>query len=205
MIEMRRNLLIGAVGLVMLFVPSVIIAQSWSLEAVSDTINLQDQFDYVYQKSNTYEQYKVVKMSSLKLLKQNSLDSIKLYKDQISNHLQEINKLNANLTARNTEIKDLKEELAATQNSKDSISFLGMEISKGAYNSIMWIIVLILAVLSVVLFSLYKRGHQVVKATKKRLAEVQDDLEKLRKNALVREQKLARELMDYKLKNKSSR
>lgn len=185
--------------------PSVIIAQNSSLKAVADTTSLRDQFDYVYHKSNTYEQYKVVKMSSLNLLKQNSLDSIKTYKDQISNNLQEVNKLNKNLTAQNAEIKSLKEELKKTQNSKDSISFLGMEITKGAYNTIMWAVIFILAVLSFVLFSLFKRGHLVVKATKKRLAEVQEDLEKLRKNALVREQKLARELMDYKLKNKSSR
>ncbi|HKJ42444.1 MAG TPA: hypothetical protein VKA27_10150 [Sunxiuqinia sp.] len=202
---MRRNLLITLVGLLMMCAPSVIIAQNSSLKAVADTTSLRDQFDYVYHKSNTYEQYKVVKMSSLNLLKQNSLDSIKTYKDQISNNLQEVNKLNKNLTAQNAEIKSLKEELKKTQNSKDSISFLGMEITKGAYNTIMWAVIFILAVLSFVLFSLFKRGHLVVKATKKRLAEVQEDLEKLRKNALVREQKLARELMDYKLKNKSSR
>ena len=202
---MKKNLLICLVGLLILCAPSLIFAQSGSLKAISDTTNLRDQFDYVYKKSNTYEQYKVVKMSSLNLLKQNSLDSIKQYKDQISNHLQEINKLNTNLTARNSEIKSLKEELETTQNSKNSIGFLGMEVSKGAYNSLMWGIIFVLAIISAALFSFYRRGHHTVKATKKRLAEVQEDLEKLRKNALVREQKLARELMDYKLKNKSSR
>lgn len=202
---MRKSLLIAFTGILMMFAPSVIIAQNSSLQAVADTTNLQDQFDYVYKKSNTYEQYKVVLKSSLNSLKQNSLDSIKTYKDQISNHLQQINKLNSTLTARNSEIKDLKEDLTATQNSKDSISFVGMEVTKGTYNTIMWSVIFILAVLAIILFSLFKRGHQVVKETKKRLQEVQEDLEKLRKNALVREQKLARELMDYKLKNKPSR
>lgn len=202
---MRKSLLIAFTGILMMFAPTVIIAQNSSLQAVADTTNLQDQFDYVYKKSNTYEQYKVVLKSSLNSLKQNSLDSIKTYKDQISNHLQQIDKLNSTLTARNSEIKDLKEDLAATQNSKDSISFLGMEVTKGTYNTIMWSVIFILAVLAVILFSLFKRGHQVVKETKKRLQEVQEDLEKLRKNALVREQKLARELMDYKLKHKPSR
>ena len=69
----------------------------------------------------------------------------------------------------------------------------------------MWGIVICLLILAGVLFSLFKKGHSVVKATKKRIEEVQNDLENHRKNALVREQKLARELMDVKLKYKSNK
>lgn len=192
-------------GFLILTIPTFIFAQSRSIESVLDSTSLQGQFDYIYSKSNTYQNYKVVKISSLNALKQNSLDSIKQYKDQISNNLKNIDKLNSDLSARNTEITNIKEELSATKDAQDSISFLGMQITKGAYNTIMWGVIFCLLAISAILFSLYKRGYHVVKTTKTRLVEVQEDLENLRKNALVREQKLARELMDFKLKNRSSR
>ena len=202
---MKRTLQKYVFGILLLAIPTIISAQTSSIESVLDSTSLRGQFDYIYSKSNTYEQYKVVKISSLNALKENSLDSIKRYKDQISENLKTINKLNKDLNTQNAEIKNLKEELASTKEAQNSIGLLGMQVTKGAYNTLMWGIIFILLAISAVLLSLYKRGHHVVKTTKNRLAEVQEDLEKLRKNALVREQKLARELMDFKLKNRSSR
>lgn len=180
-------------------------AQVTSFEAAFDTLRINDQFEHLYRRSNTFEEYKVISINGYNLLKKNSQDSILQYKQDADSHLQEIATLKSNLTSTNTEIEKLQAELTSTQQAKDSMNFIGIEVSKGAYNAIMWGIIICLAVVSVILFSLFNRGHRVVKETKNRLAEVQEDLETLRKNALVREQKLARELMDFKLKNKSSR
>lgn len=180
-------------------------AQTNSFEAAFDTLQINEQFEHLYRRSNTFEEYKVISISGYNLLKKNSQDSILQYKQDADSHLQEITSLKNSLTSTNTEIEKLQQELASIQQAKNSMSFIGIEVSKGAYNAIMWGIIICLAIVSVVLFSLFKRGHHVVKDTKNRLLEVQEDLETLRKNALVREQKLARELMDFKLKNKSSR
>ncbi len=180
-------------------------AQTNSFEAAFDTLRINEQFEHLYRRSNTFEEYKVISISGYNLLKSNSTDSISKYQQDADIHLQEIATLKSNLTSTNSEIEKLQAELTSTQQAKDSMSFLGVEVSKGAYNAIMWGIIICLAVISAILFSLFKRGHHVVKETKNRLLEVQEDLETLRKNALVREQKLARELMDFKLKNKSSR
>jgi uncharacterized protein YbjQ (UPF0145 family) len=82
------------------------------------------------------------------------------------------------------------------------MAFLGAEIGKGAYNSAMWGLVFGLIVLSVVLFLMFKRSHSITNETKHRLNEVEEEFETHRKSALKREQKLARELMDEKLKHK---
>lgn len=187
------------------FAPVGIIAQTTSYKATFDTLSIDGQFDHLYKKSNTYEEYKVMSINGYNLLKKNSLDSIQMYKQEAGSHFQEISALKNNLTSTNSEIEGLKDELTATQQSRNSINFLGIEISKGSYNAIMWGIIFCLTIITIILFLLYQRGHHVVKETKNRLVEVQDDLEKLRQNALVREQKLARELMDYKLKNKPKR
>lgn len=188
-----------------LTVSSGLSAQTTSFKSAFDTLSIQEQFDFLYKRSNTYEQYKVMSISGYMDLKANLIDSVSMYQQDANSHIQEINTLKENLIATNTQIEKLEKELNDTKNSKDSMSLLGIEVSKASYNAIMWGLIIGLAVVALVLFSLYKRGHQVVKETKTRLAEVQEDLESLRKNALVREQKLARELMDYKLKHKPNR
>lgn len=205
MIAMKKILSRYLVVSIFMALTTTTFAQVTSYEAAFDTLRIDEQFEHLYRRSNTFEEYKVISISGYNLLKKNSQDSILQYKQDADSHLQEIATLKSNLTSTNTEIEKLQAELTSTQQAKDSMSFIGIEVSKGAYNAIMWGIIICLAVVSVILFSLFNRGHRVVKETKNRLAEVQEDLETLRKNALVREQKLARELMDYKLKNKSPR
>lgn len=185
--------------------PFITSAQSGSVEAAYDTLTVEGQFDHLFQRSNRFEEYKVMRMSAYEALKQNALDSMKVYTDQVSQLQQEIKNLNNKISEQGVENQNLTQELEDTRKIQDSMSFLGIAVSKQAYNSIMWGLVLCLLALSAILFSLFRRGHSVVRATKKRLDEIQDDLENHRKNALQREQKLARELMDVKLKNKSTR
>jgi len=185
--------------------PFISFAQSGSIEASYDSLTVEGQFDYLFKRSNRFEDYKVMRMSAYEALKQNALDSMKVYTDQVSQLQQDIKGLNNKISEQGTQNQNLTQELEDTRKIQDSMSFLGIAVSKQAYNSIMWGLVLCLLALSAILFSLFRRGHSVVRATKKRLDEIQDDLENHRKNALQREQKLARELMDVKLKNKSTR
>lgn len=202
---MKSTLLKYVVFSLLMSFTTISFAQTTSYGAAFDTLNVKDQFEHLYKKSNTYEEYKVMSISGYNLLKQNSIDSIGQYQKVVRSLQQEINTLKNDLTAANAATTSLQEELTATQQAKDSINLLGIEVSKSSYNSIMWGIIICLAVILLIVISLYKRGHHVVKETKNRLTEVQEDLENLRKNALVREQKLARELMDFKLKHKPNR
>ena len=125
-----------------------------------------------------------------------------MYKKEATDHLNETISLNNKLQANNTEITQLKEELATTQKMQNSVNLLGMAVSKDAYSLIMWGIIFTLALISLILFLMFKRGHRVVKEAKTRLFEVQQDLEKLRKSAIAREQALGQELTIYKLNHK---
>lgn len=182
-------------------VPIVTFAQGNFIASVSDSTDIKGQFEYLYKKSNTFEVYKVIPINSYNTLKQNAIDSIRLYKKEATIHLNETNSLNAKLEASNAEIARLKEELSTTQNMQNSVRLLGMGISKKTYNLIMWGVVFCLAIFSTILFLMYKRGHQVVKDAKTRLEEVKEDLEKLRKSGILREQKLGHELITYKLRH----
>lgn len=177
-------------------------AQQSELEKKFKSMGIEEQYDYVYEKSESYERYKVIKTTTIQLLKKSSLDSINGYKNELSELNNKIREINQNLESRDKEIKTLSSDLAAVNNTKDSMKFLGSEISKVAYNSVLWSVVFGLAILVGVLFLLFRRSHSVTSDTKKRLDEVEDEFETHRKMALKREQKLARELMDEKLKHK---
>nr|WP_321410617.1 tRNA (guanine-N1)-methyltransferase [uncultured Carboxylicivirga sp.] len=170
-------------------------------EDVFKESSINDQFEYVIKKSNTYEQFKVVRYNHLMALKKSSLDSLKKQQTTITKNESEINELKATQNELETNLANVKKELETVTRSKDSMSFLGQEIDKAAYNSIMWGIIFVLVCLSVALFLMYKRSHVVTKETKERLTEVEMEYENHRKTALKREQKLARDLMDVKLKN----
>ena len=192
---LRKHLLVIIISVV----PILTFAQS---DLIEDSTHIKGQFESLYKKSNTFEKYKVISINSYNTLKQNATDSIKLYKKEANIHLNATNSLNNKLETSNTEMTQLKEELSTTQNMQNSISLLGIAISKKAYSLIMWGVVFSLAFTSVILFLMFKRGHQVVIEAKIRLKEVQEDIEKLRKSGISREQALGHELMSYKLNHK---
>ena len=192
---LRKHLLVIIISVV----PILTFAQS---NLVTDSTHIKGQFESLYKKSNTFEQYKVISINSYNTLKQNATDSIRLYKKEATIHLNETNSLNNKLETSNTEMTQLKEELSTTQNMQNSISLLGMAVSKKAYSLIMWGIIFSLAFMSVILFLMFKQGHNVVKEAKTRLKELQEDIEKLRKSGISREQALGHELMSYKLNHK---
>lgn len=183
-------------------VPILSFAQSNSIASATDSTDIKGQFEQLYKKSNTFELYKVILISDYNTLKKNSTDSIQMYKKGATNHLQETNSLNNNLETINAEVAQLKEELSATQNMQNSINLLGIAVNKKTYSLIMWGVIFCMAIISTVLFLMYKRGHLVVNEARTRLKEVQEDLEKHRKSAILREQTLGNELMSYKRNHK---
>lgn len=201
MLKMMNTIRKYLLVIIITAVPILTFAQSNFIASVSDSADIKEQFEYLYKKSNTFEVYKVIPINSFNTLKQNAIDSIRLYKKEATIHLNETNSLNARLEASNAEIARLKEELSTTQNMQNSVRLLGMGIGKKTYNLIMWGVIFCLAIFSTILFLMYKRGHQVVKDAKARLVEVQEDLEKLRKSGILREQKLGHELISYKLRH----
>ena len=202
MLKMINTIRKYLLAIIITAVPILTFAQTNSIASASDSTSIKGQFEKLYKNSSTYEQNKVILISDYNTLKKNSTDSIRMYKKEATNHLNETNSLNNKLETSNAEVTKLKEELATTQNMQNSINLLGMAINKSAYSLIMWGVIFCMAIFSTVLFLMYKRGHLVVNEARTRLKDVQEELEKLRKSAILREQKLGNELMSYKRNHK---
>lgn len=160
---------------------------------------IESQFEYIYRTSNDFQGYEVVKKENLQALKSHILDSLKVYKDQIlvlktekSSQADSLALLSGNLAR--TE-KEKEEAMAA----KESFEFLGIAIEKTLYSSLMWSLVAILGAFLVFFSSQYFRSSSKIKKAQKDLEELQGEFEQHRKNALERERKLKRELIDAQM------
>ncbi|MDW5289440.1 tRNA (guanine-N1)-methyltransferase [Formosa sp. PL04] len=165
---------------------------------------LDNQFEFLIQKSNNYQNYKVVKKAWLQTLKSHTLDSLQaIRKDLVETQI--------NVDQQANEISTLKSSLSETQNTldltnqeKDSMEFLGMQLSKTTYNTFIWSIIGGLLVCLLFFIYKFKNSNSTTKEAKRTLAEIEEEFDEHRKTALEREQKVRRQLQDELNKQKTN-
>jgi septal ring factor EnvC (AmiA/AmiB activator) len=174
-----------------------------------DNGTIDNQFEYVTEKSNSWrndkgQEYKLINTFWLSELRAHVLDSVKTAQN-------EVKETQITLKAQSQEISDLKASLSniqdsldKTKNEKDNMSFFGAQMSKGSYTAIMWGMVAVL--LGLLLFFIYKfkNSNTITKDAKRVLSELEDEFEEHRKNAVEREQKIRRQLLDEINKQKTT-
>jgi len=161
-----------------------------------DKGSIDNQFEYVIRRSNNYQEFKVVKKTWLTTLKAHTIDSLNaVHKDladtkaRVDMQAQEISDLKASLESTQT-------NLETTRNEKDNISLFGMQMSKGSYKTIMWVIIAFLLILLGLFIYKFKNSNDITRQAKKNLADIEDEFEEHRKTAVEREQKVRRQLQD---------
>ena len=185
-----------------LFLFTLQIAAQDSIQVRKNT--LSEQMTEAFEKSNSYQEYKVIKKTQLATLKRNILDSVSALE-------KKINTQDNQLAAQKNEVDSLRQNLNTTQqnlaNSKekeDGIEFFGILTSKAVYNTIMWSIILILLAIAGFLFYRFLNSHKITNAAQLKMAEMEIELEDYRRNSLEREQKLRRKLQDEINKNRKA-
>jgi DNA mismatch repair ATPase MutS len=165
---------------------------------------LDKQFDYVVQKSNNFQEYKVVKKDFLTILKRNSLDSVNRFKTELGDLKAEFVKHSATIQQLKDTLKTTQVELDKLKIAQDNVSFLGTPVSKANYNMIMWGIVSVLLLILVVFLFQLKGAKYTANEAKNNLDKLEDDFEEYKRKALEKEQKLGRQLQDEINKHKKS-
>lgn len=188
---------------------SISFAQTAQPQQEKDKLSLNEgtidnQFEFVIRRSNRYQDYKVVKTNWLYTLKSHTLDSLKAVHESLANtqavvdnQAEEISTLKSNLT--NTQGK-----LDQTNEEKNNMSLLGLQMSKTNYNLLMWFIIAGLLALLLFFIYKYKSSNAVTRLAKKSLSEIEEEFDEHRKVALEREQKVRRQLQDEINKQKTS-
>ncbi len=165
-----------------------------------DKGHIDSQFEYIYKKSGNYradgKKYEVVRTISLDKLRRNVLDSLSEFNKKAVELKTTISGHESTIASLNKKLEETTNNLTSVTEEKDSMSFLGMLVSKITYNTILWTIVA--GLLGLFLFFVYKfrRSNILTQEAKTSLTEVEEEYEDHRRRALEREQKISRQLQD---------
>lgn len=167
-------------------------ANAQTLEPEEKT--LTQQYESLMKVSTTYEDYKVVKIVKLNDFWENVQDSL-----AISN--AEKRKLNYTLKnvqddLINTQIKlgEISAKLDASNHDRDRISFIGIPLTKVVYNSLLWGIITVLAAMTLLFFSRFKKSNMITRSTKKECDALYQEFDIYKKDKRDKELQLKREL-----------
>ena len=189
---MRRILPASVTMLIMIFLiatsPSSLNAQT--LSEVLDTATIENQLNSVHNRTRVYDNFRAIRDDIFLKIKRNVNDSLNATKLEIAH-------LNSNLADQNFQIETLNSDLTRTKNerdeairNKDSMSFIGIQMNKALYNSILWFVILGLLVVGSVLFLLFKRAHAVTTQVKGELETMQKEFEDHKKSSREKYEKL---------------
>ena len=181
-----------------------IFSQAEITEPIIEPKTIEGQFDKMYRISSTYQTYKVIDKDAFIVLKNNVLDSIKKTKKalvELENLLKDERETIAYL---NESMTKTQLELDNALSKEDTISFLGIPLSKLSYNLILWTIIIGLSGgLGFFVFKFFK-SNVLTKQAQENLITVEEEFEAYRKKSIEREQKLRRQLQDEINKQRNS-
>jgi cell division protein FtsB len=161
-----------------------------TIPEVLENGTLREQMNYLEEKTRIYENYRAIREDMFQLIKRNAVDSLSKAQGQITM----LAVMNRNLVARidslTANVDDLETKLDEAVRTKESIHVLGMNINKTAYNSIMWIIIVVLLFLLGFGFFIFKSNLSTMLRTKKDLEELKVEFEAYRQKKRIEIEKM---------------
>lgn len=173
---------------------AICISFGYAQEADTEPQTLSEKFYYLKQKSNRWEDYKVVRETSLNAFWNNVQDSVNLLKADLTEANLKIRAQQMTLNEQKKAIEEVQAKLDESLYRNSRISFLGFYIQQSAYASIVWGII---AALALTLMIGYWRFRQNEKTTRKKIKdfnELSGEFEEYRKIVRQREIRIKREL-----------
>lgn len=164
---------------------------------------LDNQMTELFEKSNSYQKYKVIDKAKLTQLQRNVLDSISGLDQTIQQQHVELSRQLNEIDSLSTQLRRTHEELEISKGKEDGIEVFGISTSKTAYNTLMWSIIAILLFIAALFIYRFSNSHSTIRETRSKVDELETEMEELRRNNLEREQKLRRKLQDEINKNRS--
>lgn len=176
----------------------------FSQEVTTEDNSIDYQFRTLYKNSNNYQEYKVVKKVTYGNLHNNVLDSIKQYQSQLKSKNSLINSQKLTISKLEKDNKDVNTKLQTSITNENSISLIGLQLTKSNYSILLFAIIILLIVGLVTFVYKFKNSNIITTEAKSNLYDVEQELNLFRKKSLEREQKLRRQLQDEINKNRNN-
>jgi preprotein translocase subunit SecF len=184
-------------------ISSVFVSSAQDAEAERNSTQpktIVDDFNEIVDESGSWKDYKIIKKTQVtsftKQLKENS----EAFEAEISSLENEISN-------QAKEVKDLKNQLAEVQNNlvevkeeKDSMQFLGSNLNKSLFQTIVFGIIGVLILVLIIVMVKFKSNSAATNEALDSLSSTEKDFEEYKRNSLEKQQVLGRQLLDEKNK-----
>jgi len=171
-------------------------AQDTKGKETATPVTVKDHYNDIYNNSESYNEYKVVKATRLKSFWKVVEDSLNLYRSNIDKEAAMVlNKIETN-KALQARIKELEGSLESSKYNTDRISIFGVSLKKNVYNWIVWLIITGLTFATFYSLS----GIILIKRTshklKKEFNDLMEEFEVYKKKSYDNKIKMGRELQN---------
>lgn len=170
-----------------------------------DSGTIENQFDYVINKSNRYQDYKVVKQAWLNRLKRVVNDSLNVIRKELADTKTTLSQKEGEIATLTNSLNTTKENVVNLNEEKDSIRFFGVLTSKPLYNTILWSIIGFLLFFLLIYMYRFNQSNKITKDSNEKFDELDKEFEDHRQRSLEREQQLRRKLQDEINKQKKDK
>ena len=151
---------------------------------------IEEQLEHVIGKSSNWDAYKLILNDWVTKLRRNVVDSLNASKNEIAAQKELVANRDNEISELQSTLQKTRDELNLVQKEKDSITLLGVNISKGIFLSVTIIIVIGLAAFAVMAFGLYKRSFAAINKTQAELDKITQEFEIHRQEARKKQEQL---------------
>lgn len=191
-----KNLLV----FVWLMVPVVAMAQNSSVALEAENLTLKERYYFMKEKSQTFKDYKVIRENVLDGVWKIVQDSIAADKAQYKDAQANIAKLESDLSATQTALKEKEQSMQDVEFASTHITVLGIDFAKGTFNTIVAILVLGLVGVIALLVARMKVVRSSYGEKRDSFNQLTAEYEEYKRKALDKQMKLSRELQDERNK-----
>jgi hypothetical protein len=183
----RLSIRICVVSVIILAATAGVNCQS-TLPDVLKKGTMSDQFNYLNEHTRIYENYRAIREDMYRLVSRNALDTMKNARNRINGLVQHTSELDVRIDSLRQSLEALNTGLLEMTKTKNSIPFLGMEVNKKSYNTLLWSVIGVLAFLLAAGYLTFRQHRAVTLRTRKELESLKAEFEAYRtKTRLERE------------------
>lgn len=156
--------------------------------------SLKSQFQEILNRSETYTEYKVIKRTDLSQYSKAVQDSLRTNRVEINTLKNTVNDQKSQISQLSKRITDLENQLAESEELRESLSLLGLNIYKTTYHLIVWLIIGVLLIFGVFAYTSFIRSNIITSKSIKEYKALEVEFEDHKKKSYEKQLKIGREL-----------
>jgi len=161
-----------------------------TMPQVLDTALLQEQWNYLQERTRIYNDYRAIREDMFQKVKRNTMDSLNFQKGKVRDLTGRLMSTREEGDSLMALLEQARKERDDAIRNRDRLSLLGIGMHKTLYNTILWAIIAGLAFLVILLFTMFRTTRHSTVRTRKDLEELKEEYENYRKQSRERYEKL---------------